>query len=163
MCAVARRSRNASAWSPSRKPFASPGRSSAMPGESHSGTGVAVGERWARVDGRAKVRGELRYAADQPLRPCLDVAIHRGTRPHARIASIDTTRARAMDGVVAVVTGADLYALLGDRLLTGPAFADQPCLALGRVRYVGEPVAAVLARGVDAARAAAEEIEVDYA
>jgi CO/xanthine dehydrogenase Mo-binding subunit len=130
--------------------------------EDRSWACVAVGERWARTDGRAKVRGELRYAADQPIRPCLDVAIHRSTRPHARITSIDTGRARAADGVVAVVTGADLYALLGDRLMTGPAFADQPCLAVGRVRYVGEPVAAVIAYGVDAARRAADEIDVEY-
>jgi CO/xanthine dehydrogenase Mo-binding subunit len=133
-----------------------------MAGESDSGTGAAVGRRWARTDGRAKVRGELLYAADQPIRPCLDVAIHRSTRPHARIASIDTARARAVDGVVAVVTGADLYALLGDRLMTGPAFSDQPCLAVDRVRYVGEPVAAVLAHGIGPARGAAEEILVDY-
>jgi CO/xanthine dehydrogenase Mo-binding subunit len=134
-----------------------------MDGESPSATGFAVGRRWARADGRAKVRGDLLYAADQPVRPCLDVAVHRSTRPHARITAIDTSRARAVDGVVAVVTGAELHDLLGDRLLTGPAFADQPCLAVDRVRYVGEPVAAVLAHGVDAARQAADEIEVDYA
>jgi CO/xanthine dehydrogenase Mo-binding subunit len=133
-----------------------------MPVEDRSARGVAVGERWARTDARAKVRGELRYAADQPLRPCLDVAILRSTRPHALIDSIDTARASAADGVVAVVTGADLYGVLGDRLMTGPAFSDQPCLAVDRVRYVGEPVAAVLAHGLAAARAAAEEIEVGY-
>lgn len=133
-----------------------------MTGESRSSAGVAVGERWARTDGRAKVRGELRYAAEQPVRPCLDVAVHRSTRPHARIASIDTSRALAAEGVVAVVTGADLYALLGDRMMTGPAFSDQPCLAVEKVRYVGEPVAAVIAHGVRQARAAAEEIEVSY-
>jgi CO/xanthine dehydrogenase Mo-binding subunit len=127
-----------------------------------SASGVAVGERWARTDARAKVRGELRYAADQPIRPCLDVAVHRSTRPHARITSIDTSRALAVEDVVAVVTGADLHALLGDRMLTGPAFSDQPCLALEKVRYVGEPVAAVIARGVRQAREAAEAIEVGY-
>ncbi len=124
--------------------------------------GAAVGERWARTDGRAKVRGELLYAADRPARPCLDVAIHRSTWPHARIVSVDTSRARKMEGVVAVVTGADLHAVLGDRILTGPAFADQPCLAYDKVRYVGEPVAAVLGHGLAAIRRAAEEIEVEY-
>lgn len=132
-----------------------------MPGDSRSATASAVGERWARTDARAKVRGEQLYAADEPLRPCLDVAIHRSTRPHATIESVDTERARAADGVVDVVTGAHLHELLGDRLLTGPAFADQPCLAVDRIRYVGEPVAAVLAHGLDAARAAAEEVEVE--
>jgi CO/xanthine dehydrogenase Mo-binding subunit len=127
-----------------------------------SASGAAVGERWSRVDGRAKVRGELRYAADQPIRRCLDVVVHRGTRPHALITSIDTSRALAMPGVVAVVTGAQLHGILGDAIFTGPAFSDQPCLAVDRVRYVGEPVAAVLAHGVAEARAAAEEIDVEY-
>ena len=130
--------------------------------EDHAGVGVAVGERWARVGGRARVRGELRYAADQPVPPCLDVAVHRSTRPHATIESVDTSAALGLDGVVAVVTGAELHALLGERLMTGPAFSDQPCLAVDKVRYVGEPVAAVVARGIDAARAAAEAITVDY-
>lgn len=125
-------------------------------------TGAAVGERWARTDGRAKVRGELLYAADVPARPCLDVAIHRSTWPHARIVAVDTSRALEMEGVVAVVTGADLRAVLGDRMLTGPAFADQPCLAYDKVRYVGEPVAVVLGHGLAAMRRAAEEIEVEY-
>lgn len=125
-------------------------------------SGGAVGERWARVDGRAKVRGELRYAADQPSRPCLDVAIVRSTRPHARIDAIDVSGALAADSVVAVVTGADLYAEFGDRLMTGPAFSDQPCLAVEKVRYVGEPVAAVIAHGLKQARAAVEEVHVEY-
>ncbi|MFI5605646.1 xanthine dehydrogenase family protein molybdopterin-binding subunit [Amycolatopsis sp. NPDC051903] len=130
--------------------------------EPRSSAGAAVGERWARVDGRAKVRGEYRYAADQPIRPCLDVAVHRSTRPHAKITAIDTSQALAAEGVVAVVTGEDLYAEFGDRLMTGPAFSDQPCLAHGKVRYVGEPIAAVIAHSVKQAREAAELIEVSY-
>ncbi|HZZ45912.1 MAG TPA: xanthine dehydrogenase family protein molybdopterin-binding subunit [Pseudonocardia sp.] len=124
--------------------------------------GAAVGERWRRADARAKVRGELRYIGDQTLRPCLDVVVHRGTRPHALIDTVRADGARSMPGVVAVVTGAELYERYGDALLTGPAFSDQPCLAVGKVRYVGEPVAAVLAHGSAAARAAADEIEVGY-
>ncbi|TNC27787.1 xanthine dehydrogenase family protein molybdopterin-binding subunit [Amycolatopsis alkalitolerans] len=122
----------------------------------------AVGERWARTDGRQKVRGELRYTAEQPVPPCLDVAVARSTRPHARIDAIDATGALAVDGVVAVVTGADLAGKLGERLLTGPAFSDQPCLAVDKVRYVGEPVAAVIAHDLKTARSAAEEIAVSY-
>ena len=59
-------------------------------------------------------------------------------------------------------TGADLHQALGDRLLTGPAFADQPALAVGRVRYLGEPVAAVLAWEQATARSAAGLIRVRY-
>jgi len=133
-----------------------------MLGESPAGAGGAVGERWVRTDARAKVRGELLYAADEPLRPCLDVVVHRSTRPHALIDSIDTQQALAVDGVVAVVTGAELRARFGDKLFTGPAFSDQPCLAVDRVRYIGEPVAAVLARGLAPARMAADEVVVEY-
>ncbi|NLU74999.1 molybdopterin-dependent oxidoreductase [Streptomyces sp. HNM0575] len=127
-----------------------------------SAGGVAVGERWARADGRARVRGELRYAADEPVRACREVAVCRSTRPHACIAAVATERAAAVDGVVAVVTGGDLYRLLGERIFTGPAFTDQPCLAVGKVRYVGEPVAAVIAHTAAAAREAADEIEIEY-
>jgi len=133
-----------------------------MLGEIPAGAGGAVGERWTRTDARAKVRGELLYAADEPLRPCLDVVVHRSTRPHALIDSIDTQQALAVDGVVAVVTGAELHARFGDKLFTGPAFSDQPCLAVDRVRYIGEPVAAVLARGLAPARMAADEVVVEY-
>ncbi|MBO0826781.1 MAG: molybdopterin-dependent oxidoreductase [Streptosporangiales bacterium] len=122
-----------------------------------------VGARWSRVDGHAKVRGELRYTAELPAPQCLDVAVHRSDRPHARIVGIDVDAALRSDGVVAVVTGADLHAALGDRLFTGPAFADQPPLAVDKVRYAGEPVVAVVAHGRAAARAAASRVVVEYA
>ena len=113
-----------------------------------------------RTDPHATVRGEV-DAADQPPRPCLDVVLHRATRPHALINSVDVDGARSVDGVVAVVTGAQLYQRFGDALMTGSTFG-QPCLAVDKVRYVGEPVAAVLARGLAPARRAAERIVVDY-
>ena len=128
-----------------------------------TGETEAVGARWQRVGGRAKVRGELRYAADLPVGRCAHVAVHRSTRPSARITGIDVSEALAADGVLAVVTGADLHAELGDRVFTGPAFADQPPLAIDRVRYVGEPIAAVLAEDLGTARAAVDLIRVSYA
>ncbi|WP_216355968.1 xanthine dehydrogenase family protein molybdopterin-binding subunit [Streptomyces sp. MP131-18] len=90
------------------------------------------------------------------------VALHRSTRPHARIRSVEVDEALAIDGVQAVVTGADLYAALGEHVLTGPAFQDQPAMAYDRVRYVGEPVAAVIATDLATARAATESVHVDY-
>jgi CO/xanthine dehydrogenase Mo-binding subunit len=90
------------------------------------------------------------------------VVVHRATRPHALINSIDTDQALAVDDVVAVVTGAQLFERFGESLMTGPAFCDQPCLAVDKVRYVGEPVAAVIARGAAPARFAAERVLVDY-
>jgi CO/xanthine dehydrogenase Mo-binding subunit len=124
--------------------------------------GGAVGQRWERADAEAKVRGTFRYTADEPAGRCCYVGVHRASRPHARIAGVGTELANAVPGVAAVVTGADLYQALGDRLLSGPAFADQPALAFDRVRYVGEPVAAVLAWDLATARAAADEIYVEY-
>jgi CO/xanthine dehydrogenase Mo-binding subunit len=125
-------------------------------------SGSAVGGRWRRSDAEAKVRGELKYVADQPMRPCAHVALHRSTRPHARVLSVDTSLAAAQPGVRAVVTGRDLYEQLGDRMYTGPAFSDQPAMAIDRVRYVGEPVAAVLAHDLATARAAVDLISVEY-
>src|ERR1700754_2991181 len=119
-----------------------------MLGQPRGADGGLVGERPAPTDAHAKVRGELRYPADQPPRPCLDVVLHRASRPHALINSVDVAHARSVDGVVAVVTGAQLYERFGDALMTGPTSSDQPCLAVDKVRYVGEPVAAVIARGV---------------
>ena len=133
-----------------------------MLGQPRGADGGLVGERHAPTDAHAKVRGELRYAADQPPRPCLDVVLHRASRPHALINSVDVAHARSVDGVVAVVTGAQLYERFGDALMTGPTSSDQPCLAVDRVRYIGEPVAAVLARGLAPARMAADEVVVEY-
>jgi CO/xanthine dehydrogenase Mo-binding subunit len=123
----------------------------------------AVGARLPRRDGAAKVRGELRYVGDLPIPAAAAVGLARSTRPHARIVRVDTTAALAAPGVEAVVTGADLYAALGDRIYTGPAFHDQPALAVDKVRYVGEPVAAVLASDIASARAAADLVVVEYA
>ncbi|WP_201749753.1 xanthine dehydrogenase family protein molybdopterin-binding subunit [Micromonospora sicca] len=126
------------------------------------GVDTGVGSRRSRVGAAGKVLGQLRHVADRPHGGCAHVAVHRSTRPHARITSIDVSEAAALDGVEGVVTGADLYKVLGDRMFTGPAFSDQPPLAVDRVRYVGEPVVAVLARDVATAREAAELVYVEY-
>jgi CO/xanthine dehydrogenase Mo-binding subunit len=126
---------------------------------------AVVGTSVPRVDGRAKVSGRARYAEDyQLLQPpgLLHAAVARAAYPHATIDRIDVEAARARPGVVAVFTGADLEAFLGDRIRSGPAFADQPILAVERVRYLGEPVAVVVAESRAAATAAATAIEVDY-
>lgn len=122
----------------------------------------AVGQRWRRSDDVAKVRGQLRYTADEKVHVVVHGAFHRSLRPHARLVAIDTEAAKAYPGVLAVVTGADLHDALGDAIFTGPAFSDQPPLAYERVRFVGEPVAAVLAEDLATARAAADLIGVEY-
>jgi CO/xanthine dehydrogenase Mo-binding subunit len=122
-----------------------------------------VGQRRRRFDALGRVRGTIKYVGDEPVATgTAHVAIHRSTQPHATLASIDIDAAAAVEGVIAVVTGRDLFADYGERLYTGPAFADQPALAVDKVRYVGEPVVAVLAWDETTARAAADLVEVDY-
>lgn len=121
-----------------------------------------VGASWQRHNAIAKVRGDFTYTADVPLGAHLNVAVHRSMQPFAVIKSIDVSEAAALPGVDSVFTGADLKAALGDNVYTGPAFADQPPLAIERVRYVGEPVVAVLARDEEVAREATSLVRVDY-
>jgi CO/xanthine dehydrogenase Mo-binding subunit len=124
--------------------------------------GDQVGLSRPRFDMAGRVRGLVSHVGDQPVGTAAHVALHRSTAPHARINEVHVDEALAMPGVYAVVTGLDLYKQLGDRILTGPAFADQPGLAHEKVRYVGEPVAAVLAADLKTARAAADAVWVDY-
>jgi CO/xanthine dehydrogenase Mo-binding subunit len=110
-----------------------------------------------RVDGRDKVTGQARYSADVVLPGTLWGAVLRSPLPHARLLAVETARARALRGVHAVLTGADL----GGRRY-GRSIADVPILAHERVRYVGEPVVAVAAEDRDTAEEALTLIEVAY-
>jgi 4-hydroxybenzoyl-CoA reductase subunit alpha len=101
-----------------------------------------------RVDGTGKVTGVTRYADDLFLPRMLQGKLLRSPHPHARVVSLDTSKAAALPGVLAVITGADLpqpYSIM-------PVNQDEHALAIDKVRYVGEPVAAVAA--VDEATAA---------
>ena len=123
--------------------------------------GHAVGVRQPLIDGIEKVTGQARYTADLPEggpnRGALVGAILRSPLPHARIRAIDTTRARALPGVRAVITGADCDVAYG----VIPIAQNEFPLARNRVRYRGEPVAAVAAVDDAAARAALGAIELD--
>ena len=122
-----------------------------------------VGRDRRRFDAAGRVRGTITHVGDEPFgNDTAHVVVHRSTQPHATIVRIDTTQASAVEGVYAVVTGDDLYEDFGERYFTGPAFADQPSLAVGKVRYVGEPVAAVLAVDAATAREAADLVFVEY-
>ncbi|MFE7276788.1 xanthine dehydrogenase family protein molybdopterin-binding subunit [Streptomyces sp. NPDC057623] len=122
-----------------------------------------VGERRKRFDALGRVRGTIRYTGDEGIAPgTVFVGVHRSTMPHARIVAVHTEAALEIEGVLEVVTGSDLYKVLGDRIYTGPAFADQPCLAVDKTRFVGEAVAAVLATDLATARSAVDEISVEY-
>jgi CO/xanthine dehydrogenase Mo-binding subunit len=114
------------------------------------------------LDAQQRVRGRLSYTIDLALPGMLHAAVLRSTQPHARIVDIDTTRARALHGVRLVVTGTDLAKRPDIDDLFGPVLRDQPILARDVVRYVGEPVVAVVADDADAAAAAVELIHVTY-
>jgi len=114
------------------------------------------------IDARERVTGRVGYTIDIELPGMLHAKLLRSISPHARIARIDTSRARSLPGVVAVITGADLVNQ-GDLFpWYGPVFRDQPVLAVDKVRFVGEPVAAVAAVDLDTAREAVSLIDVEY-
>src|SRR2546428_412485 len=116
-----------------------------------------VGKSLPRMDGAGKVTGTAVYAADFALPGMLVGKVFRSTEPHARIVRLDTARARAVPGVRAVLTAADV-----PDVRYGGALKDETVFALGRVRYVGQPVAAVAATTPEAAQAALAAIEVVY-
>jgi CO/xanthine dehydrogenase Mo-binding subunit len=92
----------------------------------------------------------------------LEAAVLRSTVPHARVMSVDVTRARRVPGVGAVLTGADIERWGDVRTHFGPVFRDRPILAIDKVRYVGDPVVAVAAVDADVAREALQLVEVEY-
>ena len=135
---------------------------SAVTGQAPLGAPYGVGSERSRADAEARVRGRITHVADEAIGNSAHLAVHRSTRPHALIKAVHVDEAREMRGVHAVVTGADLYARFGDRMITGPAFQDQPAIAIDRVRYVGEPVAVVVARDLATAREAVDAVWVEY-
>ncbi|MBO0713783.1 MAG: xanthine dehydrogenase family protein [Acidimicrobiales bacterium] len=120
-----------------------------------------VGTSTPVIDAAARVTGAIRFAADLERPGMLFGALARSPWPHARIVGVDTAAARAVPGVVTVVTGAELSGP-GAVPRYGRVFLDQEVLASGRVRYAGEPVAAVAATSQEAAEEAARAIGVDY-
>ena len=110
-----------------------------------------------RVDGPDKVTGAARYAADIPRPGLVWGKVLRSPLAHARIVSIDTSRATRLAGVQAVLTGADL-----PDVRVGRQMRDLPVLARERVRFVGEKVAAVAAEDPGLAEQACALIDVQY-
>jgi 4-hydroxybenzoyl-CoA reductase subunit alpha len=101
-----------------------------------------IGMPRRRVDARAKVTGQTRFADDIFLPRMAFCKLLRSPHPHARIRNIDTSRAAAHPGVYLVLTGKDVpieYGIL-------PVSQDEQALCVDHVRHVGDPVAAVIAR-----------------
>jgi CO/xanthine dehydrogenase Mo-binding subunit len=118
-----------------------------------------VGRAAPRRDAAEKVRGQAEFAGDIVVPRMLHGKVLRAPVPHARIAALDTAAAEAMPGVVCVLTAADLADI---DPYWGHAIKDRPVLAIDRVRFQGEPVAAVAAETEGEAMAALEAIRVEY-
>ena len=117
-----------------------------------------VGKSHRKIDGMAKATGEAVYADDIQLPGMLHAKTLRSPHAHARIVSIDTSRAEALPGVRAVITGKDLPIQYG----VIPWTPDETALAVDKVRFIGDEVAAVAAVDEDTANAALELIDVEY-
>ncbi|HET9091594.1 MAG TPA: molybdopterin cofactor-binding domain-containing protein [Acidimicrobiales bacterium] len=117
-----------------------------------------VGRPLPRVEAAAKVTGAVAYADDIDLPGMLFCKLLRSHHPYARVLSIDTSAARAMPGVAAVITGHDLPVKYGIM----PTCEDELALEHEKVRFVGDPVAAVAAVDEETALAACRAIRVDY-
>ena len=117
-----------------------------------------IGKPFRKVDARAKCTGQTRFADDIVLPRMLFAKLLRSHIPHAAIRSIDVSKALKLPGVVAVITGKDLpvpYGIL-------PVSQDEHALCIDKVRFIGDPVAAIAAIDEDTAFAAMDLIDVEY-
>jgi CO/xanthine dehydrogenase Mo-binding subunit len=121
----------------------------------------SVGKSIPRLEGRAKVTGRAEYVHNLRLPGMLHGKIFRSTVAHGRIRRLDVGAAKSVEGVHGVITGTDIRAVIPDPHY-GPAFHDQPVLALDKVRYAGEPVALVLAEDPHVAEEALGRIVAEY-
>jgi 4-hydroxybenzoyl-CoA reductase subunit alpha len=117
-----------------------------------------VGKPFRRVDGRAKVTGQTRFVDDLQFPRTAHVKLVRSTVPHARIKDIDFSGALAMYGVLGTLVGEETPDSFGIM----PVSEDEHALAIGTVRFVGDPVAAIAAVSEDIAHAAALAVNVEY-
>ena len=116
-----------------------------------------VGQSVKRYDALEKVMGNAAFVFDMYLPDMLWSKVLRSPYPHAKIIKIDTTRAEQLPGVIGILTSADL-----PKTYHGAGLIDEPTMAIDRVRFVGEAVAAVAAETEDIAEEALTLIEVEY-
>jgi len=117
-----------------------------------------IGKRNPKIEAYQKASGQTRYAGDIKLPRMAWARLLRSPHAHARIISIDTSRAEAYPGVLSVITGDDMPVTIGIM----PTSQDEFPLAVGKVRYVGDPVAAIAAVDEETAGEACELIDVQY-
>ncbi len=119
-------------------------------------TNTSLGKSYPRVDAADKVSGRMQYASAIYLPGMLMCKVLKSPKPHARIVRIDTSRAEQLPGVRAIITGPDVP----DAYFGNGAVHDKRILARDKVRYMGEPVAAVAAVDEITAQEAVELIDV---
>jgi CO/xanthine dehydrogenase Mo-binding subunit len=124
-------------------------------------SGGQIGRSLPRLEAREKVSGRAEYTHNLRLPGMLHGKIFRSTIAHGRIKSIDTSAAKKLPGVYRVVTADDVGKVIPNPYY-GPAFHDQPILAIGKVRFVGEPVAVVIAADPHVAEEAVQLITAEY-
>jgi CO/xanthine dehydrogenase Mo-binding subunit/aerobic-type carbon monoxide dehydrogenase small subunit (CoxS/CutS family) len=120
---------------------------------------TCVGANVRRFGGRERVSGTQQFLADIALPDMLHVKLVTLDAARARIISIDTTEARAVPGVVDILTARDLPKPVPR---FGPVYKDRPVLAVGETKYHGEPVAAVAAESIEAAELAVSLVRVEH-
>ena len=123
--------------------------------------GGQIGRSVPRLEAREKVTGRAEYTHLMRLPGMLHGKIFRSTVAHGRIKSVDTSAAKKMPGVYRVITAEDVVKVIPNPYY-GPAFHDQPILAMEKVRFIGEPVAVVLAADPHVAEAATQAIVAEY-
>jgi CO/xanthine dehydrogenase Mo-binding subunit len=128
----------------------------------HRGTAEPGSALPGMLDARERVTGEVEFSIDVKVPGMLHAALLRSTAAHAQIARLDLSAARSAPGVYAVLSGEEIAARGDVRPRFGPVLRDQPILALGKVRFAGEPVVAVAAETRDAALEAIDLVEIEY-
>ena len=117
-----------------------------------------IGKPLRKIDAMAKCAGETVFADDLNLPRTIYAKLLRSPHPHARVLGINAARALKLDGVFAVITGQDLPEKFGIM----PSTQDEETLAVDKVRYAGDPVAAVAAASESLAEKALGYIDVEY-
>ena len=136
-----------------------PHRPDHAPGRHGPNLETYIGANVRRFGGRERVSGTQQFLADIALPDMLHVKLVTLDAARARIVSIDTTEARAVPGVVDIITARDLPKPVPR---FGPVYRDRPVLAVGETKYHGEPVAAVAAESIEAAELAVSLVHVEY-
>jgi CO/xanthine dehydrogenase Mo-binding subunit len=121
-----------------------------------------VGQPVSMIDSGERVRGAISYVLNAELPGCLTGRILRSPYAHARVLRVDTSVAEKLPGVIAVLSRNDLIDNPAFYPYFGQVIRDEPIVAFDKVRFAGDPVAAVAAVDDDAAEAALAAIEVDY-